>query len=65
MGIRVLGCGTFLGGLFLVWASFHTNELGIARYEGIGEGEFLLTLTGIVVAGVGTLMTLAKGDPRR
>ena len=65
MGLRMVGCGTFLGGVFLIWASFHTVDLGIARYKGIGEGEFLLTLVGLLIAGIGTLMTLARTGRRR
>ena len=64
MGLRLFGCGTFLGGLALVYVSFHTDELGIGEFEGVGEGELLLTLLGVIVAGVGTLMVFSAKDPR-
>ncbi len=64
MVFRLFGCGTFLVGLVFVYLSMHADEYGLGDWKGVGEGDLLFTLLGLLVAGVGVLMAFAPRDPR-
>ncbi len=65
MGLRVLGFFTILFGIFVVWASFHADEIGIGRYEGVGGEQMLLTGLGFFLSFIGIVMTFAQRGQRR
>ncbi len=65
MGLRILGFFTILFGIFVVWASFHADEIGIGRYKGVGGEQMLLTGLGFFLSFIGILMAFAQHDPRR